>query len=134
MIPDLLAGVLNPDYAPSLCCVEGVIYVGGGGDVDDTVSNALQVLQLFSACVHLAGRFEVGGESEDAGLCTRMFSYDPRTGRWRPESPLPLEDHGLGADSSSDGLSAVTHDGRVVVVLAFGTGPTLRPLNLTKKN
>ena len=65
-------------------------------------------------CVQLAGRLYVGGESEDDELCVSVFSYDPRTDRWKSESPLPLADYGTG--SLAGGLRAVAHEGRIIVI------------------
>ena len=93
------------------CCVGDVLYIVGGRDESGAWSDALKVFNLStrawaqrapipeprceSICVQLAGRLYVlGGLLATGFRATLVFFYDPRTDRWRSESPLPLEDYG----------------------------------------
>ena len=44
-----------------------------------------------------------------------MLSYDPRTDQWRSESPLPLGNYRDRLESDLSIISAVAHEGRLVV-------------------
>ena len=105
-IPDPPVDVFSSEYVPSLCCVEGAVYVVGGADESSQMSNALQKFKLStrawtvsppvpdaiaaSACVEIAGRLYFVDDDYDA--VASVFSYDPRTDQWRFESSLPLQD------------------------------------------
>ena len=136
-IPDPPVDVqtLYGEFPPSFCCVEDVLYVvGGAEDESGALCDALQAYDFSarawtvcarlpeprcsSACVQSAGRlFVVGGDGNggyDDHLAS-VFSYDPRTDRWRSESPLPRAGTSmLCADTSM--LCAVAHEARVVVI------------------
>ena len=133
-IPDPPIDVMHR-CMPSLCCVEEVLYIAGGLDEGGAQSAALQAFDLStrswtarapvpeprsnSACVQLAGRLYVvsgamlGGDGNMV-VPSSVFSYDPRTDRWRSESPLPLGQYRTSRRLPA--LAAVSHEGRLVVV------------------
>ena len=137
-IPDPPVAVFSSKRPPSLCCVEGIAYVFGGADESGVLSNAFQALNLStgawtaraplpearskSVCVQLAGRlyvlggfFAIGGDDDNSNVRASEFSYDLRTDRWRSESPLPFEHYQEYSETGSPQLTAVSHEGRVVV-------------------
>ena len=112
--PDLFFEYGDPH---SMRCVEDVLYIVSGYDESGASRDALQAYdpstrtwarrapipepRSYSARVQLAGRLYILGgflatsmeaDGPDTHL-TSVFSCDPRTDRWRSESPLPLEDH-----------------------------------------
>ena len=90
-IPGLSFGVFTSDITPSICCVEDALYVAGGSDESASPRASLQL-----ACVQLAGRiFVIVGRIEGGfdNFRAEVISYDPRTDRWRSESPLPRENY-----------------------------------------
>ena len=138
-IPDPPVDVLASEFTPSLCFVEDVLYVVGGADasgaaVEDvqaydlstrawTVCSPLPEALADNGCVEIAGRlYVVGGDLDGGfGLRAEVFSYDPRTDRWSSESLLPIENY--RETSRSAQLTAVSHEGRVVVIGIEGAPP-----------
>ena len=141
-IPDPPVEVMSvSECPPSLCCVGEVLYLVGGQDQPTygdalqsydlstrawTVRSPLPVSRCESKCVLLAGRlYVVGGYGE---RLASVFSYDPRTDRWRSESPLPFENYdifyGDSDFSTISAMSAVAHEGRLVV-LGIKSAPPL---------